>query len=113
MVAELILTTLGAPADAAPPSDAEILETCLFPLVSEGAKIPDEGMAQRPSDIDVVWLFGYGWPQHTGGPMRWADGVGFDRVEAKARELGTVNPWYAPAPLLSRLVADARSFADL
>lgn len=112
-VAELIRNTLGIDAGATPPSDDEILETCLFPMVNEGAKILEEGIAQRPSDVDVVWMFGYNWPQDTGGPMRWADTVGLDRVEAKAIELGKNNDWYAPAPLLSKLVQDRRSFADL
>ncbi len=112
-VAELIRNTLGIDAGATPPSDDEILETCLFPMVNEGAKILEEGIAQRPSDVDVVWMFGYNWPQDTGGPMRWADTVGLDRVEAKAIELGKNNDWYSPAPLLSKLVQDRRSFADL
>lgn len=112
-VAALIRGTLDVAGDAAIPSDQEILETCLFPLVNEGAKILEEGMAQRPSDIDVVWMFGYNWPQHTGGPMRWADSVGLNRVQAKAEALGADNDWYRPAPLLARLVAEGRRFADL
>lgn len=112
-VATLIRETLGTTPDATPPSDEEILETCLFPMVNEGAKILEEGIAQRPSDVDVVWMFGYNWPQGTGGPMRWADSVGLDRVEAKARELGQGNDWYAPAALLQRLVREGKSFADL
>lgn len=95
------------------PSDVEILESCLFPLVSEGVKILDEGLVQRPSDIDVVWLFGFGWPQRTGGPMYWADRVGLERIEAMADELGASNAWYAPSPLLRRLVRDGRKLADL
>ena len=51
-------------------------------MVNEGAKILDEGMAQRASDIDVVWINGYGWPLYTGGPMFWADTVGLDKVVA-------------------------------
>ena len=112
-VAGLIRDTLGVDGNAEAPSDQEILEGCLFPMVNEGAKILDEGIAQRPSDIDVVWMFGYSWPQDSGGPMRWADSVGLDRVEAKAEELGrSTSDWYAPAPLLKRLVAERRTFAD-
>jgi 3-hydroxyacyl-CoA dehydrogenase len=66
-----------------------------------------------PSDEDVVWMFGYYWPQDTGGPMRWADGIGLDRIKAKAEELGRTNDWYKPAPLLDRLVAESRTVADL
>ena len=109
----LIRETLNISADAVPPSDQDILETCLFPMVNEGAKILDEKIAQRPSDIDVVWMFGYNWPQDTGGPMRWADSVGLDRVRAKAEQLSETSEWYAPAPLLRRLVAEHGTFADL
>ena len=51
-------------------------------MVNEGAKILEEGMAQRASDIDVVWMNGYGWPAYTGGPMFWADQVGLDKIVA-------------------------------
>ena len=112
-VAALIREQYGASEGVPAPSDQEILETCLFPLVNEGAKILDEKIAQRPSDIDVVWLYGYSWPMHTGGPMFWADSVGLDKVQAKAEELGAANEWYKPAPLLRQLVAEGRKFADL
>jgi 3-hydroxyacyl-CoA dehydrogenase len=62
--------------------DAEMRERLLYPIVNEGAKILEEGIAQRASDIDVVWLNGYGWPAWTGGPMFWADGEGLDRIVA-------------------------------
>ncbi len=62
--------------------DQEILERLLYPMVNEGAKILEEGMAQRASDIDVVWMNGYGWPPYTGGPMFWADTVGLDVILA-------------------------------
>lgn len=113
LVADLIREKFGLSDDSPKVSDQEILETCLFPLVNEGAKILEEGMAQRPSDIDVVYLFGYGWPEGTGGPMRWADSVGLERIEAKAKELGEKDPAYKPAALLSRLVAENSSFASL
>ncbi len=60
--------------------DQEILERLLYPMVNEGALILEEHMAQRASDIDVVWLNGYGWPAWTGGPMFWADTVGLAKV---------------------------------
>ncbi len=60
--------------------DEEILARLLFPMVNEAAKILDEGMAQRASDIDVVWLSGYGWPKHTGGIMHWAENYGLDKI---------------------------------
>ncbi len=61
-------------------SKDEIRERLLYPMVNEGAKILDEGMAQRASDIDVVWINGYGWPLYTGGPMFWADTIGLKTV---------------------------------
>lgn len=63
-------------------SKEEIKERLLFPMVNEGAKILEEGMAQRASDIDVVWINGYGWPLYTGGPMFWAETIGLDTVVA-------------------------------
>ena len=63
-------------------SDEEILERCLYPMINEGAKILEEGKAQRASDIDIVWINGYGWPVYTGGPMFWADTIGLDKVLA-------------------------------
>ena len=61
-------------------SKEEIRERLLYPMVDEGAKILDEKMAQRASDIDVVWINGYGWPLYTGGPMHWAEDVGLHTV---------------------------------
>ena len=63
-------------------SKDEIRERLLYPMVNEGAKILEEGMAQRASDIDVVWINGYGWPLYTGGPMFWAQTIGLDTVVA-------------------------------
>ena len=78
-----------------PVSDEEILERLLYPMVNEGAKILDEKIAQRASDIDIVWLNGYGWPAYTGGPMFWADTVGLDRIAASLAKHG-----FQVAPLL-------------
>jgi 3-hydroxyacyl-CoA dehydrogenase len=61
-------------------SDQEIVERTLYTMVNEGAKILEEGMAQRASDIDVVWVYGYGWPVYRGGPMFWADTEGAARI---------------------------------
>ena len=61
-------------------SDEEIVERTLYTMVNEGAKILEEGMAQRASDIDVVWVYGYGWPVYRGGPMSWADTVGLQNI---------------------------------
>jgi 3-hydroxyacyl-CoA dehydrogenase len=61
-------------------TDDEIVERTLYTMVNEGAKILEEGMAQRASDIDVVWVYGYGWPVYRGGPMFWADTVGLQNI---------------------------------
>ncbi|WP_316163839.1 3-hydroxyacyl-CoA dehydrogenase NAD-binding domain-containing protein [Bradyrhizobium sp. SZCCHNRI20481] len=96
-------------------SDEEILERMMYPMINEGAKILAEGVAARPSDIDVVWLYGYGWPIYRGGPMYWADSVGLkhiaDRLAFYAKE--TNDPSLEPAPLLKRLADEGKTFASL
>ncbi|MFC9362316.1 3-hydroxyacyl-CoA dehydrogenase NAD-binding domain-containing protein [Rhodococcus sp. NPDC057014] len=90
------------------PSDRQIAERLVFALVDEGARILDEGIAQRASDIDVVYVSGYGFPRHLGGPMYYADQVGLDRVLA---ELIADNPdGWQPAPLLIRLAKEGGTF---
>ncbi len=69
-------------------TDEEIVERTLYPMVNEGAKILAEGMAQRASDIDVVWIYGYGWPVYRGGPMFWADTVGLKTIVAGLEKHG-------------------------
>ncbi|WP_419807387.1 3-hydroxyacyl-CoA dehydrogenase NAD-binding domain-containing protein [Sphingomonas sp.] len=86
-------------------SDEEILGALLYPMVNEGAKILDEGMAQRASDIDVVWIYGYGWPVYRGGPMFWANTVGLDKVVAGLEAQGV-----AVAPLLRRKAEAGEKF---
>ena len=61
-------------------SDDEILERMMYPMINEGARILEEGIAARPSDIDVIWLYGYGWPIYRGGPMFYADQVGLKHI---------------------------------
>jgi len=93
----------------------EILARLLDPMVNEGARILEEGIATRPGDIDVVWIHGYNWPAWRGGPMFWADSVGLDviakRLEAQAAEIG--DKALEPSPLLKRLAAEGRGFASL
>jgi 3-hydroxyacyl-CoA dehydrogenase len=94
-------------------SDEEILERCLYPMVNEGAKILQEGMAIRASDIDVIWQNGYGWPVYRGGPMFWGDQVGLDKVLAKMREFqATMGDVYKPAALLETMVAEGKRFTQ-
>ncbi len=89
-------------------SDQEVLERCLYPMINEGAKILDEGIAIRGSDIDVIWVNGYGWPVYRGGPMYWADSVGLGEIVAKVREYGQSlgGRHWELSPLLARLAAD-------
>ena len=91
----------------------EIVERCLYPLVNEGARILDEGIALRASDIDIVWINGYGFPRWRGGVMHWADEIGLDAVHGTIARLDESHDHWAPAPLLSRLAAEGRRFADL
>jgi 3-hydroxyacyl-CoA dehydrogenase len=89
-------------------TDAEVLERCLLPMVNEGAKILDEGIALRGSDIDVIWVNGYGWPVYRGGPMYWADSLGLADVVTKIGEHGARlgGSHWELSPLLTRLAAD-------
>ena len=91
----------------------EIVEKCLYPLVNEGARILDEGIALRASDIDIVWINGYGFPRWRGGVMHWADEIGLAAVHGTIARLDESQDHWEPAPLLSRLAAEGRRFADL
>ncbi|HVV93613.1 MAG TPA: 3-hydroxyacyl-CoA dehydrogenase [Hyphomicrobiales bacterium] len=94
-------------------SDQELLERQLYPMVNEAAKILDEGVAIRPGDIDVVWVYGYGWPAARGGPMYWADSVGLETIRDRLRRFHeeTGDDAFKPAPLLDRLADQGRTFA--
>jgi 3-hydroxyacyl-CoA dehydrogenase len=94
---------------------AEILDRLVLPMVNEGARILEEGIAARPGDIDVVWLHGYSWPAWRGGPMHYADSVGLLHVVARLAEFAqqTGDDSLLPAPLLARLAAEGGSFAGL
>ena len=95
-------------------SDDEILERCMYSMINEGAKILDEGIALRASDIDTVWINGYGFPGHRGGPMFHADTVGAAKVLASVRELLAVHgSSWRPAALLERLAREDWSFGWL
>ena len=95
-------------------SDDEIVHRLVYALVNEGAHIVEEGIAQRASDVDMVYLTGYGFPLWRGGPMCYADTVGLYNVVQAMRRFAT-NPYddaafWEPAPLLARLVAEGKSF---
>jgi 3-hydroxyacyl-CoA dehydrogenase len=96
-------------------SDDEILERMTYPMINEGARILQEKIAARPSDIDVVWLYGYGWPIYRGGPMYYADTVGLQRIAERLSFYAKQNndPSLEPAPLLKKLADEGKTFASL
>ena len=96
-------------------AEEEMVERLLFPLINEGARILEEGIALRASDVDLVWINGYGWPRHLGGPMFYADEAGLPRIVAKLREMAAETPGdrsLQPAALLVELADTGTSFAD-
>ncbi|WP_395342816.1 3-hydroxyacyl-CoA dehydrogenase NAD-binding domain-containing protein [Ningiella sp. W23] len=99
-------------------SDQEILERCIYPLINEGANILQEGIAQRASDIDVIYVYGYGFPVFKGGPMQYADETGLAHVLARLEHYQTTlgeygQHWFSPSPMLKNLVAEGKSFSSL
>ena len=94
-------------------SEEEILQRCMYPLINEGARILEEGIAQRASDLDIVWLYGFGFPRYRGGPMFYADSIGLKNVyEAMQGFYEIHRDWLEPAPLLERLAREDRTFAE-
>jgi 3-hydroxyacyl-CoA dehydrogenase len=94
--------------------DAEILERLVYPMINEGAKILAEGIAQRASDVDVVWIYGYGWPVYRGGPMFYADTVGAANVlAALEKHAPRLGEGFAVAPLLRQLASEGKRFTAI
>jgi 3-hydroxyacyl-CoA dehydrogenase len=92
-------------------SDEEILERCLYPMINEGAKILEEGKALRASDIDIVWINGYGWPVYRGGPMFYADTIGLKTVLDRMKAFqATMGDDFKPSALLEGLVEKGGTF---
>jgi len=107
-LAEQLATELGIPRRTI--SDQEIHDRCLFMLINEGIQLLDEGIALRSSDIDLVWVNGYGFPAWRGGPLHYAEQLGLKQIlagiEHYRANLGSYGEmWLQPAPLLTRLVA--------
>jgi len=115
-VTEKIVREFAARAGNAPReiSEQEILERCVYPMINEGARILEEKIALRASDIDIVWINGYGWPVYRGGPMFYGDTVGLahvvERLKAYAPKLG---PEFVLSPLLQRLAAEGKRLQDV
>jgi 3-hydroxyacyl-CoA dehydrogenase len=97
-------------------SDEEILMRCIYPLINTGARILEEGIAQRASDIDMVWINGYGFPPYRGGPMFYADSIGvkkvYDQICNFRDMLGNEFAYWEPAPLLEKLALEGGRFSD-
>jgi 3-hydroxyacyl-CoA dehydrogenase len=96
-------------------SREEITERLLFPMINEGARILEEGIAQRPGDIDVIWVYGYGFPAWRGGLMYYADRIGLPRIRDRLAEFARItgDRKLEPAPLLVRLANEGRGFGSL
>jgi 3-hydroxyacyl-CoA dehydrogenase len=94
-------------------SSQEMVERCIYALVNEGARILEEGFALRAVDIDIIYLNGYGFPAHRGGPMWYAESVGLKKVYERIREFEQVHGEnWRPAPLLKQLAEQGKGFAD-
>jgi len=95
-------------------SAEEIVRRYLAAMVNEGANVVREGIALRPLDVDVTFLYGYGFPRYRGGPMKYADTMGLDRILADIREFAQEDPlFWQPSPLLVDLVTQGRNFDSL
>ena len=95
-------------------SDEEIVQRLVYALVNEAARILEEGIASKASDIDMVYLMGYGFPIYRGGPMNYADQVGLFNVVQSMKRFA-LNPlddakFWEPAPLLAKLAAEGKTF---
>ncbi|MEO7053906.1 MAG: 3-hydroxyacyl-CoA dehydrogenase NAD-binding domain-containing protein [Rhizomicrobium sp.] len=108
-IAEKLIEDFRAKKNIAPRTigEGEIRERCLLPMINEGAQILADGKASRASDIDIVWLYGYGWPAYRGGPMFYADSIGLETVIAGLKKYGI-----APAPLLEQLAAAGKRISE-
>jgi len=97
-----------------PIGEEEIVERMVLPMINEGARILEEGIAARPGDIDVIWVYGYGWPVWRGGPMHYADQLGLPHIRDRLRFYAdrSGDETLRPAPLLDRLAAEGRNFAN-
>jgi len=95
-------------------TDDEIVKRCIYAIINEGARILEEGIAVRPSDLDVIWVNGYGWPVYLGGPMFYADLIGLDTVLSTIQDFEKrFGDAWKPSALLEKLVSEGKCFQDL
>jgi 3-hydroxyacyl-CoA dehydrogenase len=112
ITAGIVRDVTGVSAGSAPSKD-EIIAMCIHPMINEGLKILEERKAQRASDIDIVWLNGYGWPADKGGPMLYGDMVGAGKVLATMERLAADDDRFLPATSLKALVKSGDRFIDV
>lgn len=112
VTAKIIREVTGVEAGQAPGQD-EIIATCIYPMINEGLRILEEGKAQRASDIDIVWLNGYGWPADKGGPMLYGDMVGAAAVLETMERLGAEDDRFLPADTLKELARSGGRFTEV
>ncbi|WGM38070.1 3-hydroxyacyl-CoA dehydrogenase NAD-binding domain-containing protein [Caulobacter sp. NIBR1757] len=115
-VTEKIIKDFAAKAGTNPRDvgDEEILERTIFTMINEGAKILEEGKAIRASDIDTVWVNGYGWPVYRGGPMHYGDSVGLAKVVERLKHYQDKHgDFFKPSALLEKLASEGKTFASL
>jgi 3-hydroxyacyl-CoA dehydrogenase len=115
-VTEKIIKDFAAKAGTNPREigDEEILERTIFTMINEGAKILEEGKAIRASDVDTVWVNGYGWPVYRGGPMHYADSLGLPKVVERLKHYqAQMGDFFKPSALLEKLAAEGKGFKDL
>jgi len=92
----------------------EMLARQIYPIINEGAKVLDEGIALRASDIDMACIKGYNWPTYRGGPMFWADTIGLDTIIAKLKEFeASYGKDFTPSPLLERVAREGGRLSDI
>lgn len=116
VTARIIAEVVGPSARSSagtPPGEEEIISACIHPMINEGLKILEEKKAQRASDIDIVWLNGYGWPADKGGPMLYGDMIGAGAVLETMERLGALDERFAPSRTLRRLAAEGGRFTEV
>ena len=112
-ITEKIIADITGQSGTTKMSQDDILARCVHPMINEAVCILEDNKAQRPSDIDVIWSFGYGWPSDSGGPMAYGDRVGADKVLATMEKLASENADIKPAKTLAKLAQTKGQFVEL